>query len=200
MELQSIFTDIYKKNFWGSDESRSGPGSTIEETAPIRAALEALMVELGIKSLLDLPCGDHNWMSQVNLHGVKYLGLDICQDVIDENNIRWANLNREFKWGDITKEIPQMDLVLVRDCLVHLPIDQIFTALNLIKESKSKWLLTTSFTGNITNVDICAGDWRPLALTLPPFNFPEPVKIIDETHFHKKLMLWSVNDIPNCKF
>lgn len=195
MELQHIFTNIYRQNLWGCEESRSGSGSTIAETTPIRTALEALVQELGIKSFLDVPCGDHNWMSQVNLDGIKYLGIDICQDVIDENKSRWSNLGREFRYGDITQQLPQMDMVFVRDCLVHLTNEQIFSALDAIKKSKSKWMLTTSFTGDIENRDIYAGDWRPLALTSAPFNLPDPLKIIDEAHPHKKLMLWSISDI-----
>jgi 2-polyprenyl-3-methyl-5-hydroxy-6-metoxy-1,4-benzoquinol methylase len=197
MNLQQVFTKIYSENLWGNEESVSGSGSTIGATAMIRPKLEYLFAELNIKSLLDAPCGDHNWMSQVNLDGIQYLGIDICQDVVDSNNKRWASLNRQFKFGDITNELPTSDMVLVRDCLVHFPIEYIFKAIKAIKASGSKWLLTTSFTGDVSNHDISVGDWRPIALTNLPFNFPEPVFIIDEEHPHKKLMLWRVNELPN---
>ena len=37
---EAVFADIYRHNRWRSADSRSGPGSSLEATAPLRAALE----------------------------------------------------------------------------------------------------------------------------------------------------------------
>ena len=58
------FKHIYETNHWDEAESVSGPGSTLEETEPIRRELPALLAELGASSLLDLPCGDFHFMSR----------------------------------------------------------------------------------------------------------------------------------------
>src|SRR6266704_119458 len=65
--LQAAFTQIYRDNAWQNAESRSGHGSTVERTALIRYVLAALVEEFGIRSLLDAPCGDFNWMKEVPL-------------------------------------------------------------------------------------------------------------------------------------
>ena len=62
-----VFDKIYEKNTWGSEESRSGPGSTEKQTRRIREALPTILNNFGIKSMLDLPCGDWNWMKDVDL-------------------------------------------------------------------------------------------------------------------------------------
>jgi hypothetical protein len=40
---QERFTEIYKSNYWGSDESVSGYGSTLEGTASLRAKLPEII-------------------------------------------------------------------------------------------------------------------------------------------------------------
>jgi hypothetical protein len=43
------------------------------------------------------------------------------------------------------------------------------------------------------------GDWRPLNLCAPPFNFPPPLRIIHEPYrafTDKSLGLWRVADLP----
>jgi len=62
-----IFTEIYQQRRWGDEESVSGPGSSVEESASVRAALPLLIKELGASSLLDVPCGDFFWMRMVDL-------------------------------------------------------------------------------------------------------------------------------------
>lgn len=57
---QVIFSDIFEQNFWGDSETVSGDGSRLDRTDKIRAALPALVHDLGIRTFLDIPCGDFN--------------------------------------------------------------------------------------------------------------------------------------------
>src|SRR4029077_7259276 len=60
--LEGIFADIYHGNLWGEPESVSGPGSSLAETAALRRELPDLLAALGVRTLLDAPCGDCHWI------------------------------------------------------------------------------------------------------------------------------------------
>ncbi|HBT22693.1 MAG TPA: hypothetical protein DEA68_08655, partial [Verrucomicrobiales bacterium] len=79
----------------------------------------------------------------------------------------------------------------------HLSFADARAALSNIARSGAGWLLATSFPSVIRNDDIVTGQWRPINLTLPPFNLPEPEQVIaencNETEFvDKTLSLWSL--------
>jgi len=97
--------------------------------------------------------------------------------------------------------LPAVDAVLCRDCLVHLSFTDAQEALANVARSGAKWLLTTSFPRVERNDDIVTGQWRPLNLTRPPFNLPEPAKRIaencTESEFADKVLgVWPIADLP----
>lgn len=196
-----IFDSIYQTNYWRG-ESRSGEGSDLIQTQQIREVLPSLLKTLGAKSMLDIPCGDYYWMQHVDLP-VTYIGADIVQQVVKINNTKYSDPRHRFMNLDVcTDELPKVDLIFARDLLVHLSYSDIRQSLKNMKHSGSTWLLTTTFTGRDSNVDIKTGDWRTLNLQLAPFNFPEPVKLINEgcTQFNgdyndKSLGLWKLQDL-----
>lgn len=202
---KEIFTDYYKNNTWQGKESISGPGSDFEQTKFLIPELSILLKELKIKTMLDAPCGDFNWMRKVDLGKIEYLGADIVEPLIERNNRKYKKQNISFSVMDIVKDkIPIVDLIMVRDCFVHLPNDDIRKALNNIKDSGSKYLLTTNFfwKNMQCNMDIKIGGWRRLDFTSAPFNFKYPEHIIIEGNIQsndrdKSLALWYVKDIPN---
>src|SRR5271166_1903390 len=128
-----VFTDIFKNKLWGSSESVSGTGSQLSQTRHLRAELPLLLRELNIKSILDLPCGDFNWMKLVELGGITYIGGDIVSDIVERNRKLYETRNRKFEHIDIiSSSLPETDAVLCRDCLVHFPHADIFAALKNI--------------------------------------------------------------------
>ena len=115
------FQHIYKSNHWSEAESVSGPGSTLEETEPLRRELPSLLRELGATSMLDLPCGDFHWMQHTNLAGIDYIGGDLVGSLIDRNQAKHACDGVEFRKIDLVNDtLPAVDVILCRDCLVHL--------------------------------------------------------------------------------
>lgn len=200
-ERRRVFELIYRENLWGDDRSRSGPGSTLEDTAAIRAALPPLLERLGVRSLLDVPCGDFSWMSHVPLD-LEYYGGDIVPELVDEVRRRYGGPRRRFALVDVVRgPLPRVDLVLCRDCLVHLSFADARRALRAVRASGSTYLLTTTFWDRSVNRDIRTGAWRPLDLTLPPFSFGPPLELIDERCAlerwpDKGLGLWRVADLP----
>ena len=193
------FKHIYETNHWDEAESVSGPGSTLEETEPIRRELPALLAELGASSLLDLPCGDFHWMQHTDLSGVRYIGGDLVGDLIERNRAKYASDGVEFQKIDLVNDtLPAVDVILCRDCLVHLSFADAQAALSNIARSGAGWLLATSFPSVTRNDDIVTGQWRPINLTLPPFNLPEPEQVIGENcteseFADKNLSLWPVD-------
>lgn len=202
--VKAVFTTYHKSNYWGSVETLSGSGSTQEQTAHIRAVIPLILKQYRIASLLDLPCGDHFWMNKVDLGKTKYLGADIVKEIIHANNKRNSSKQKSFIELDIINDaLPTVDLILCRDCFVHLPINEIRRAISNIIRSRSTYLLTTIFTGREDNKDIKIGDWRPINLLAKPFNLPKPLEIINERctegvdneYADKSLALWRVTDL-----
>lgn len=198
---KSVFKEIYFNNLWGSSESVSGTGSTLAETKIVIHAMNELILKLNIKSILDIPCGDFHWMSKVDLACVRYIGADIVENLVENNNLNYKNFNISFVVKDLINDpLPQSDLIIVRDCLVHLSNKDIHKAIYNIKNSGSKFLLTTSFPSFSVNNNIITGEWRPLNLQLKPFSLPLPLMTIkerlnDESDIYnsKSLMLWDIS-------
>jgi len=200
--LADIFGEIYRTNLWGSAESNSGVGSEDAATAHLRAAIPALLAGLGARTLLDLPCGDFGWLSRAALDLDAYTGADIVDELVERNTARYGGpgSRRSFVRLDITRDpLPRADVVLCRDCLVHLSHANIFAAFANLRRSGSRYLLTTTFTDLDANRDAEDGDWRPLNFRLAPFHLPEPLAVIVEgcteeggAYADKALGLWSV--------
>ncbi|MEU3269896.1 class I SAM-dependent methyltransferase [Saccharomonospora sp. NPDC006951] len=203
--LRSLGTDevfgyIYRHNLWASAESVSGQGSEEAATRLLRTAIPALLREKGISSIADVPCGDFGWLGDTGLGVERYFGADIVPGLIERNRRRFARPGYRFEVLDLTVgPLPTVDLVLCRDCLVHLTFAQAMAALRTIARSGARYLLTTTFPGLEVNVDAETGDWRPLNLRLPPFGFGEPEALIVEgcregggSYADKALALWPV--------
>ena len=203
---QEIFTTIYNDNHWKSSESISGGGSELEQTNSVIKEVNIILKSYSIKSILDIPCGDFNWMRFVDLAETKYIGADIVDKLILNNSNSYSiNKQIDFKVINlITDKLPKVDLVITRDCLVHLSFKDIFKSIANIKNSGSKYLLTTTFTNRHNNIDIITGSWRTLNLEIAPFNFPKPIALFiencteDNGNFSDKAMaLYNIEDIKN---
>lgn len=195
---KEIFKDIYASNTWGDNESASGTGSSLKATDHLRVELPELLKKYSIQSMLDLPSGDFNWMQSLDLTNIQYTGADIVPDIVARNK-SFENDHRAFvQLNLISDPLPVCDLILVRDCLVHLPFAQALEAITNIKKSGIRYLLATHFQ-DMQNKDISMGQWRPLNLCAVPFSFPAPIELISEKlsgkYRSKSLALWRVKDI-----
>jgi len=195
----SVFSEHFHNNGWKCSESVSGTGSTLGQTEAIRAALPSLISELRVGSLLDIPCGDFNWMRVLDLP-IHYVGADIVPELVALNSA-FASERRSFVQLDISRDaLPTVDMVLCRDCLVHFSYADIFSAFENLKRSGSKYLLTTTHP-EATNRDIVTGEWRPINLQRPPFCLSQPLRLIEEHCPNpfapdKCLGLWRVGELP----
>lgn len=210
-DRQSFFESVYHDNLWDSAESRSGQGSELAYTATLRAELPILLKQLAVGSMLDLPCGDFNWMAHVDLAGIQYVGADIVPEIVSANQARFGNAQRRFIRVDVIEDtLPEVDLIFCRDCLIHFSYELIGHALKAMLASKARYLLLTHDntliryeTNGGKNADLDSQEngvnymYRPINFTLPPFSFPPPVHVINEGLWdgYKTMALWRTDDL-----
>lgn len=205
LDLAARFERIEKTNLWGAASSVSGLGSEDLATAAIRDALPPWLQRLGARALLDASCGDAGWIGRIKL-GLDYTGVDIVPSLIQANNQRVARgeLIGRFLVADITRDaLPQADVILCRDCLVHLSFDNVARAVANFRASGARFLLATTFPGWDANRDCEDGDWRALNMEKAPFNWPVPYGLINERCEEggggwrdKSLALWRLDGLP----
>lgn len=160
MSNEKIFASIYATGKWGNDISKkfnSGSGSHDSTLVnPYINSLRQLFSEQGSNlSVADVGCGDFT----VGIHTVelfkKYFAIDIASKLIKSHKKNISIDNLIFLQQDVTtKKLPNVEIVIARQCLQHLSNNQIFRFLsNLPKELRflidSEHVPSESFQSNI---------------------------------------------------
>ncbi len=200
---EQYFSEVYRKKLFGKSESASGPGSGQRATTAIRSHFSKLLQDFSINSMADIPCGDLFWISKVDLENVSYSGFDIVPSLIATLKSQYPQY--EFGQFDAINHIPpKKDLILCRDLLVHLTTQQALQVIENFKKSGTTYLATTTFTTVETNKELVVPKigvgWRPLNLSLAPFDLGLPLRVINEEstegfrrHKDKSLALFRLN-------
>lgn len=196
---KTVFSNIYASNMWGKDPNQakffSGPGSHDENVVVPYVAAVRSWIEKEFKGspphALDLGCGDFNVGRQIRNVTGKYTAADVVSMVIEHNRKAFADDDVDFQVVDIIgDQLPQADIVFIRQVLQHLSNAQIAKVLPKLKQFK--WAVITEHlpdTDDFTpNVDIDTGRVRfevgsGTDLTAEPFNM----------HYTKKNVLVEVN-------
>jgi hypothetical protein len=139
-------------------------------------------------------------MKEVDLPLDRYIGMDIVPTMIDTNNKLYGNEQRQFMVGDIVEStLPVCDMILCRDGLVHLSLEDGVKALRAFRMTGARYLAATTHLDCHENTDIVTGDWRMIRMELPPFNLGKPFHTITEiggsvaaTNFGKTLGVWKL--------
>lgn len=191
---EEVFKWIHETNKWGSPESVSGKGSELDQTVAIRRQLPELIDELKVDSILDIPCGDLNWLEHVDLP-VDYTGADIVTELIERNRQRYPGLR--FLVLDACKDqLPDAELVLMRDLLVHLSFADIRLVAKNLRACKSTYLACTTYPDVEINRDKLTGNHHRLNLQIAPFSWPTPLLLLDEAEKHgKALGIWRLEEL-----
>ena len=207
--LKKAFEQAATENYWSDKDSLSGPGSNLIQTRIIRQEIPKLLKKYGVKKMLDAPCGDLFWMSLIKdeLSGVlkTYIGGDIVPKIIKQNNQLYSSDIFSFIEIDITSDtLPNVDLVFTRDCFLHLSYLNIYRALKNYKNSKTKYLLVSTYTKKRKNIDVISVSLEGRAINLQafPFFFSMPDALINEgctesnnEYTDKSLALWELKNI-----
>lgn len=172
VEIKKVFSNIYEKNLW---KNGSGPGSTPKATDYYRSILIDLITNLEIKTVLDYGCGDWQfshlvpWEDLIN----NYLGVDIVDSVIAENIKKYKSSKVNFQ--TVTEDwcFPEVDLIICKDVLQHLPNVQVKQLLEKMKSSSRFMIITNDIIVDkeTTNSDCSIGKSRPINLSLSPWNY-----------------------------
>ena len=174
--VEARFTWIFERNYWGNSESKSGNGSSLRYTRNLRAELPGLFEKYEIKSLLDGPCGDFNWMREVvEKTQISYHGVDIVAPMIQELSSKFQSPRVTFSHMNLIDDPhPKSDLFFCRDLLFHLSFSDALSVLRRFLESETPYLMTTThvFGPRMKNHDIVTGDFRLMDLTRAPFTLP----------------------------
>jgi 2-polyprenyl-3-methyl-5-hydroxy-6-metoxy-1,4-benzoquinol methylase len=178
-----IFTEIHSRRLWGDKETTSGPGSMLAYCKQLQFYFPHLLDAYDIQRVTDLACGDFNWMKEMDLSKLDYLGYDIVEELVEHNTKKYGATHVRFEKKDITSEpIRSSDLLICRDVLVHLNFKQIQNVLKQIKKSNSGYLLATTFPFE-SNRNRVTGTWAPLNLQAAPFHLSTPLLLLNEYPF-----------------
>ena len=182
---KTVFTSIFKSKHWAHGDlpdeyiSVSGHGSNInsEQSNNLIYSLVEFIKKNNINSILDMPCGDFLWMNKLlkQIEIRNYLGLDIVEEIIDQNIKLYENKHIRFKSCDIVdfETSEDFDLVLMRDFFIHTNNEDIKRILMNIKKMNIKYFAFENYSVS-KNVDVVPGKHRKINLKLDPFNLKEP--------------------------
>lgn len=130
------------------EESVNGPGSTLGATEYLREWLPDVFASYEIKTMLDAPCGDTNWMRRVDLGDVRYVGWDVDPILIVQNSDspEWQG-RATFQSVSLleVEAVPCFDLIFCRDFFQHLPNEAIVEVLGKFVVSGSSYLITNHY-------------------------------------------------------
>ena len=197
---KEIFNNAYLDNLWGGG---SGHGSKKENVKPWIKAVNSIIQEKKISSVLDLGCGDGQWLDLLDLNGVSYIGVDISEIAIGLNKNKNTSNKLVFINDDIINfEYPKVDLIIIKDVLQHLPYNLINKILDKIKYSCKYALFCEDFLD--FEKDIEFGDYRGLNLASKKFErnlsleFVDSYSLVDVSKYQKHIYMYlnkeEVND------
>jgi SAM-dependent methyltransferase len=159
-DVRTVFREIYRDGRWGSagDGFFSGLGSLDVNSRDYVDYVNRFLAEFEITDIVDCGCGDFRVARQFDLSRRRYVGVDIVDEVIEHNRLRYGANNVEFKNLNILQdELPDGQLCLVRQVLQHLSNEAIERVLRRLK--KYRYVLITDaqlVSASRYNVDIAS--------------------------------------------
>ncbi len=208
--LRQAFEKAAAANYWSDTDSVSGPGSNMQQTRVIRQQIPLLLEKYGVTNILDAPCGDLFWIKEIlpllMQNGIQYHGADIVTGIIEKHRQTFATYKAAFHIIDLTKgPVPKADLILTRDCFIHLSYQNIYSILRNYQQSSSRYLLVSTYT-NAGRKNFNVADFylhgRMLNLQKFPFYFGNPIDLIveectenDGINADKSLGLWELEKL-----
>jgi hypothetical protein len=158
----SVFDTIYKYNLWGNG---SGSGSLPWNNSKYIMYLQNLLDNKNIQNVVEIACGDYRLWKDIKYNG-KYIGIDIVDSIITNNNLVYGKDNVVFINWDISKakiNIANIDLIVIKDLFIHLSNSVISQIMYNTVDMRPKYMLITEDT-HYFNLDynILEGMYRPL--------------------------------------
>lgn len=171
MDAAAVFSAIYEADRWTGG---SGPGSRPDFCRPLVGWLTRYIRETGARSLVDLGCGDFQWMPAVlAATRIDYTGVDVYGPLLDGH--RASHPGRRFVALDFSTApataIPEADLYWSKDVLQHWPSGRIAEFLGRFFAARpAARLLVCNCAGQAADVRELDARWHfaPLDGSRPP--------------------------------
>lgn len=165
----------------GKPETGCGIGSRMAFTASVRAWLPGALDRLGVKLLLDAPCGDRNWIKTIDLP-CAYVGVDHELKHIEIAERGGANV----QWADILHDdLPACDAILSRDFFQHLCWEDERLALANFRKTGAAHIIATCH--GAEDGEIKTGDFRRVNFRA---RFGEPIDSVEDGKGGRILGVW----------
>lgn len=181
--VEEIFAAVYAERKWGTEfesDFSSGTGSHDNNvvTPYVRAVRQFLESQPSPPSVVDLGCGDFYVGQQLRPLCGHYIACDVVPALIQRNKSRFLKAQVDFRCLDIIDgDLPEGDIVFLRQVLQHLNNAQILRVVN--KLDRYKFLVLTEhvpvapdFPPNLdktTGGRIRLPQGSGVVLTAPPF-------------------------------
>ena len=195
---EKVFTRLVDSFGWcpGVRETPCGEGSFLEACQPLVDCLPEWFKTHGIKSIVDVGCGDFHWMRRVNFDGLQYDGFDVVKKFVDELQKTHARPNVRFHHEDaMTASLPKADLYICKDVLNHYPVEQALLLFRRMRNQARYFAALTFPDCPHESGRIALGGWWFIDLTKFPFNLGQPIVSVParETRTPKRVFaLWKL--------
>lgn len=148
MSYEKRFREVYAKRLWQTAGVLSGDGSQVKNTASVADWLDSLP-EQGMKTILDMGCGDLEWVSRrkvITEGRLDYFGVDVVPELIGHHLRVFPWFKGEARDMEAMVKI-SADVVILKDVLFHYCNGAAGQILQFVNEGNWKRLLVTSHPG-----------------------------------------------------
>ena len=154
MTNQNIFEKLYSERLWQVGSSLSGPGSDPENALVYVSYVEKLIEKFNRVQILDIGHGDWAMWPKDFFKNLDYVGIDVVKDLNEFVKKTYGSKNIQFIQLDASKDqLPDADLVLIKDVLMHLSNEDISKILQKLKKF-SLTIICHDVLRNLTWIDI----------------------------------------------
>ncbi len=184
---KAVFNSIYKSYHWKdynkprAGESYSGFGSDKHLSDDIIFLFKKFIEEKKIKTILDLACGDFNWMKNIIMNNKKilsYTGYEIVDEITKSNVKLYSKENIFFKTIDVIDDPldKKFDLIIIKDLFQHIKNSEIISIISKLKKNKSNFFAISTNPDIKNNVDLKNfGHHRYINIETEPFMLNNPL-------------------------
>jgi 2-polyprenyl-3-methyl-5-hydroxy-6-metoxy-1,4-benzoquinol methylase len=181
--MEEAFQDIFNNRTWGTNldnRPSSGPASWVKIAQPFSEWLFTdFLPRNSIQSIIDIGCGDWQYMRNVDLNEFKYIGVDCVKDIVTYNSRVFGKKNIEFIQNDCldVTGLPNGDLYIIKDVLQHWTTEHVTNFLrDCIAQRKCRFIvIVNDYQQDSAGHDVKhIGDTRPLNAQMLPLKAFDP--------------------------
>jgi len=138
---KDVMEQIYDQSLWGGKEfdfySGIGSHDPMMVNIYVKTVTDFLKSHDHKMTICDIGCGDFNIGQHIFKYSKKYFAIDIVEELIERNKIKFKTKNLEFLCLDIANDVlPKADVIIIRQVLQHLSNNEIQQILNRLKTCK----------------------------------------------------------------